>query len=77
MIKADEPLDTTLHGVAAVKNLIPIKEPLRTILLWAFAGLIFVGLAVGFTYVPTKHDLGVTHQEIKAGLDDPDKARAQ
>ena len=52
---------------------IPIKEPLRTILLWAFAGLVFVGLAVGFTYAPTTHDLGVTHHEIVNGLDNPDK----
>jgi len=50
-----------------------IKEPLRTILLWAVAGLLFIGAAVGFTYVPAKHDIGVNTKEIKEGLDHPDK----
>ncbi|HEY8967380.1 MAG TPA: hypothetical protein VIM58_13100 [Candidatus Methylacidiphilales bacterium] len=50
-----------------------IKEPLRTILLWAIAGLLFVGAAVGFTYVPSKHDIGVNYHEVQQGLDHPDK----
>ncbi len=50
-----------------------IKEPLRTILLWALGGLIFIGLAVAFTFAPMRHDVGVNYHEVKSGLDNPDK----
>ena len=72
MQNASEPLDTT-YAHKGLLSRIPIKEPLRTILLWAVGGLLFVGAAVAFTYAPTTHDLGVTHHEIVNGLDNPDK----
>ncbi len=72
MSQASAPLHPTNEAKGLI-SLIPIKEPLRTILLWAIAGLHYVGAAVGFTYVPTKNDLTVTHHEIVNGLDNPDK----